>query len=77
MLYNILLLLFIIREGILGLAQTLCAFGCNVDLANEEGMLALHLAAKHGHTEVIMMMIMIMNLIVIMMIIDDDNVIMM
>ena len=40
------------REGLLGLAQTLCAFGCNVDLANSEGMQPLHLAAKHGNTEV-------------------------
>jgi hypothetical protein len=31
------------REGLLGLAQTLCAFGCNVDLPNEDGMLPLHL----------------------------------
>ena len=26
------------RDGQLGLAQTLCAFGCNVDVANCEGM---------------------------------------
>ena len=32
--------------------QTLCAFGCNVDLPNTEGMQPLHLAAKHGNTEV-------------------------
>ena len=31
------------RDGLLGLAQTLCAFGCNVDLQNEDGMLPLHL----------------------------------
>ena len=31
------------REGLLGLAQTLCAFGCNVDTPNEDGMLPLHL----------------------------------
>ena len=32
--------------------QTLCAFGCSVDVANSEGMQPLHLAAKHGNTEV-------------------------
>ena len=31
------------EHGLLGLAQTLCAFGCNVDVPNEEGMLPLHL----------------------------------
>ena len=36
----------------LGLAQTLCAFGCNVDMVDTEGMQPLHLAAKYGHTEV-------------------------
>ena len=35
------------REGLLGLAQTLCAFGCNVDIPNEDGMLPLHLGSVY------------------------------
>ena len=40
------------REGLLSVAQSLCAFGCAVDVANGEGQFPLHLAAKAGHTEV-------------------------
>ena len=41
------------REGLLGIAQSLCAFGCAVDIANGEGLFPLHLAAKNGHTEIV------------------------
>ncbi len=41
------------REGLLSVAQSLCAFGCSVDQANGEGQLPLHLAARAGHTEVV------------------------
>lgn len=41
------------REGLLALAQTLCAFGCSVDVSNKAGLYPLHLAAKHGHTELV------------------------
>lgn len=44
---------FASREGLLGVAQSLCAFGCSVDLANNEGQQAIHLAAKNGHTEIV------------------------
>ena len=37
------------HEGQLGLAQTLGAFGCTVDLANDEVMQPLHLAAKYSN----------------------------
>ena len=40
------------REGLLGLAQSLCAFGCVVDVASSDGAYPIHLAAKNGHTEV-------------------------
>ena len=39
--------------GLLSLAQTLCAYGCAVDVMNKEGLYPIHLAAKHGHTEVV------------------------
>ena len=41
------------REGLLGLAQSLCAFGCVVDTATSDGNFPLHLAAQNGHTEVV------------------------
>merc|ERR1712036_175674 len=41
------------REGLLGLAQSLCAFGCAVDIPNKEGHYPLHLAASNGHTELV------------------------
>ncbi len=40
------------REGLLSVAQSLCAFGCTVDQPNGEGHLPLHLAARAGHLEV-------------------------
>ena len=36
------------REGLLGLAQSLCAFGCVVDTSTSDGNFPLHLAAKNG-----------------------------
>ena len=39
-------------QGLLGLAQSLCAFGCVVDVSNGSGHHPLHLAAANGHTEV-------------------------
>ena len=41
------------REGLLGLAQSLCAFGCVVDVTASDGVYPIHLAAKNGHTEVV------------------------
>ncbi len=41
------------REGLLSVAQSLCAFGCTVDQPNLEGHFPLHLAARAGHTEVV------------------------
>ena len=41
------------REGLLVIAQSLCAFGCSVDLPNTEGQYPLHLAAKNGHMEIV------------------------
>ena len=38
---------------LLGLAQSLCAFGCVVDTVTSDGNYPLHLAAKNGHTEVV------------------------
>lgn len=35
------------------IAQSLCAFGCSVDLPNTEGQYPLHLAAKNGHMEIV------------------------
>ena len=40
------------REGLLAVSQSLCAFGCSVELFNNEGQQPIHLAAKNGHTEV-------------------------
>ena len=37
----------------MNIAQSLCAFGCDVDLPNGEGQFPLHLAAKFGHTEIV------------------------
>jgi len=37
------------REGLLGLSQSLCAFGGVVDVTNKDGLYPLHLAAKNGH----------------------------
>lgn len=39
--------------GLLTLAQTLCAYGCAVDVMNKDGVYPIHLAAKNGHTEVV------------------------
>ncbi len=41
------------REGLLGLAQSLCAFGCAVDVSNVDGLYPLHLAARNGHKELV------------------------
>ena len=41
------------REGLLGLAQSLCAFGCAVDVSNSDGLYPLHLAARNGHKELV------------------------
>lgn len=44
---------FAARQGLLAAIQTLCAFGCNVDVANKQGLSPLHLSALHGHIEVV------------------------
>ena len=42
------------REGLLSTAQTLCALGCLVDVANGGGGLhPIHLAARGGHIEIV------------------------
>ena len=41
------------REGLLNIAQSLCAFGCAVDVSNVDGQFPLHLAAQNGHTEIV------------------------
>jgi len=41
------------REGLLGLSQSLCAFGCVVDVTNKDGHYPLHLAAKNGHKVIV------------------------
>ncbi|KFM77948.1 Death-associated protein kinase 1, partial [Stegodyphus mimosarum] len=41
------------REGLLPMAQTLCAFGCKVEIPNKAGQYPLHLAARNGHTELV------------------------
>ena len=41
------------REGLLHVTQTMCAFGCRVDVANVEGDTAMHLAARAGHLEIV------------------------
>lgn len=41
------------REGLLDVTQTLCAFGCSLDLPNGQGLYPLHLAARNGHIEII------------------------
>jgi ankyrin repeat protein len=40
-------------EGLLSVAQTLCAYGCKVNIANEAGLMPLHVAARRGHTEIV------------------------
>ncbi len=42
------------REGLLATAQTLCAFGCAVDVANSGGgNFPVHLASRGGHIEIV------------------------
>jgi ankyrin repeat protein len=40
------------REGLLPIVDTLIAFGCRMDMRNKSEATALHLAARHGHTEI-------------------------
>ncbi len=39
------------REGLVSVAQALCAFGCAVDCANVAGETPLHLAAETGNAD--------------------------
>jgi ankyrin repeat protein len=40
------------REGLLTIVETLTSFGCRMDVRNKADATALHLAARHGHTEI-------------------------
>ena len=40
------------REGLLTIVETLISFGCRMDVRNKADATALHLAARHGHTEI-------------------------
>ncbi len=40
------------REGLLPIVEALIAFGCRMDKRNKADATALHLAARHGHTEI-------------------------
>ncbi|XP_054286268.1 death-associated protein kinase 1-like [Macrosteles quadrilineatus] len=42
-----------VREGLLGVVQSLCRLGCDTDIPNKQGLYPLHLAARYGHTEII------------------------
>lgn len=41
------------REGLTAVVQTMCAFGCQVDIISQDGFTPLHLSCKHGHTEIV------------------------
>ena len=40
------------KEGVLLIVEALVAFGCRLDIRNKSEATALHLAARHGHTEI-------------------------
>ncbi|XP_021346107.1 death-associated protein kinase 1-like isoform X2 [Mizuhopecten yessoensis] len=41
------------REGLSAVVQTMCAFGCQVDIVSQDGFTPLHLSGKNGHIEIV------------------------